>query len=139
MNQILFAAVLAATLSVAVQAGAQSSVYEEDGIAASPKVRQALNERKASANASAIAARNRVITTAASTRDQPAASAGIAASPKLSQQLAELNKHSAPASSMGTAASTSSQPTGADGIAASPKLRQALEERSTTAMVAPVK
>lgn len=88
-NQILFAAVLAATLSVAGQASAQSSVNADDGIAASPKVRQALNEREASANATAIASQHRAITTAASARVQPAAGVGIAASPRLRQELDE--------------------------------------------------
>jgi hypothetical protein len=53
--KIAFAAVALAALAFAGTAGAQSITVGDDGIAASPKVRQMLNERKACATPAVVA------------------------------------------------------------------------------------
>jgi len=89
LNQILFAAVLVATLSLSSNASAQYKINEEDGIAASPRVRQMLNERKTSAVAAALVSNYHATTTVASAGLRVRENDGIAASPKLRQQLNE--------------------------------------------------
>lgn len=100
LNQILFAAVIATTLSLASQVNAQYKINEDDGIAASPRLRQQLNERKASATAAAIASKNHATATVASAGYRVTESDGIAASPKTRQLLNEEARRStaAPAS-----------------------------------------
>jgi len=132
INQFLFAAVIATTISLANNASAQYKATGDDGITASPKVRQMLNERKASAAASSITSGNQASTTVA-------ANDGIVASPKLRQQLNEQKRNSVVTSSSTAVASTGHAATGADGLTASPKLPQQLNERPATIMIAPVK
>lgn len=130
LNRILFAAALAASFSLANNASAQFKPATDDGIAASPKVRQMLNERTAVAGPIVSAPAPMV------TYRNPAD--GVAASPKVLQRLAERQVvvSGAPAAD---AASAAYRPTGADGITASPKLREQLRERGTPIVIAPLK
>src|SRR5262245_756430 len=114
LNRILSAAILVTTMSLANSASAQYKINEADGIAASPRTRQMLNEQKASAKAAAVTPRNQTSTTLASND-------GIAASPKTRQTLDEQKKNSAVKYSSTAVASTTYNPTGADGITASPR------------------
>ncbi len=129
LNKILFAAALTATFSLANRAGAQYKPVGDDGISASPKVRQMLNERKSAPSTTS--------TVASSFSPQAGANDGIAASPKLRRTLNERKTvASTPSTSV---ASVGYKPVGDDGIVASPKLRQQLNARSTQFMVAPLK
>ena len=138
MNQILFAAVIATTLSLASQANAQFKANEGDGIAASPKVRQMLNERKASQVAAALSKNTSTTGTVATYRT--GGPDGIVASPKLRQMLNEQRASkilATPAQESNLVAGY--RAVGNDGIAASPRVRQQLNERGGALMVAPVK
>ena len=130
LNSILFAAAIAATFGLANNASAQFKATTDDGIAASPKVRQMLNERAA---ATRVAPATPSVTV--TYRNQ---ADGITASPKVRQMLAERKVviSGAPATEV---ASAGYRPTGSDGVTASPKLRQQLDERTTQFMVAPLK
>lgn len=130
LNKVLFTAALAATLSLASNASAQYKPTGDDGITASPKVRQMLNERAA---ATRVAATTPSVTV---TYRNPAD--GITASPKVRQMLAE-RKVVVGAAPQTEVAAAGYRPTGADGITASPKLRQQLNERGTQFMIAPLK
>ncbi len=133
LNSILFGAAVAATLSLVTTAGAQYKATGDDGITASPKVRQMLNARPA---ATRIAVETPSVTV---TYRNPAA--GITASPKAQQLLAERRVvvSSSPAAEVASAGNRTTG--GNDGIAASPKLRQQLDERTTSApiTIAPLK
>lgn len=129
-NKILFVVAVAATFSMVSQASAQYRAVGDDGIAASPKLRQQIDERKKVARTPS--------TTMASVGYRAAGRDGIAASPKLRAQLDERRiVLSAPST---TVASVGYQATGRDGITASPKLRQQLDERGPQPiMIAPLK
>ena len=129
-NKIMLVAALAASFSVVDNVRAQYQPVGDDGIAASPKLREQINERTRAANTPSTAA--------ASTVYQ--ANDGITASPKLRQMLDERKTVASTPSS--AVASAGYRPAGADGITASPKLRQQLDERNRewpTYMVAPLK
>lgn len=130
MNRITFAAAVAASLSLIASASAQFKPVEEDGIAASPKIRQMLNERKADANPAP--AEGGSVGYQATGRD------GITAPPSVRQRLSERKViTSTPSTAF---ASVGYQATGEDGITASPKVRQQLNERGgTPVMIAPLK
>ena len=130
LNKILFATVLAATFSLARNASAQYKPTGDDGITASPKVRQMLNERAA---ATRVASATPSVTV---TYRNPAD--GVTASPKVRQMLAE-RKVVVSGTPSAEVASAGYRATGADGITASPKLRQQLDERTTQVMIAPLK
>ena len=99
----------------------------DDGIAASPKVRAMLDERKARC----CTAQTQVTTYGTTTRQTD-----IAASPKVQQMRSER----APASVVVVSTETAGyRPTGSDGITASPKVRAALDERRQTVEIAPLK
>jgi hypothetical protein len=118
--------------ATAAQSWAQSR-FVGDGIAASPRVRQMLNERPAR-----IAASTAAPTVSAPTGSYTAATRNeIAASPKVLQRLSErpVAAH-APTTDPVIAGYT---PTGDDGIAASPKVRQMLNERTPAVQIAPLK
>lgn len=137
MSLILFGATLAAVLSSAGQANAQFKVNEEDGIAASPKFRQMLNERKAS-QAAAVTAKHNSAATYVSHR--AGGSDGIAASPRMRQMLEEKRASAHVAKSGNDGGRwVGYKPVGKDGIAASPKFRQQLDERGGAIIIAPVK
>ncbi len=131
-NKILFAAALAATLGLAGNASAQYKPTGDDGITASPRVCQMLNEREASARVSGM------IPSAVVAVEPSGAPEGLAASPRVRQMLAKPKT----ATATGPAAEVTSAgyyPTGPEGITASPRLRQQLTERGTPFMVAPLK
>ncbi|HEY5910683.1 MAG TPA: hypothetical protein VJA21_08780 [Verrucomicrobiae bacterium] len=127
LNQFLFASAIAVTLGFACLANAQYKPTSDDGITASPRVRQQLDERMATARQTAPA------TVVAATR-RPSGLAGVAASPKVRQMLAEPRVfiHSTPPIEVLTAGYRA---TGSDGITAPPKLRQQIDERSASAPV----
>jgi hypothetical protein len=140
VNQILFVAVIATTLSLASQANAQYRINEDDGIAASPKARQTLTERRGSTTTSLTASKNPATTNPNASAGYPVAeNADIAASPRARQLLNEQARRSSPILSSVAVASAGHESTRADGIAASPKLSQQLNERPKTIIVAPVK
>jgi len=116
LNTLLMAAALTAVFGLANQARAG-----EDGIAASPKVRQSLNQKNAAVSTAILAS-------SAATED------GVAASPKVRQALSE-RKMAEGTPSAAVASATASE----DGIAASPKVRGQLNERSAEFTVAPLK
>ncbi len=130
LNKVLFAAAIAATMSLANNASAQYKPTGDDGITASPKVRQMLNEREA---ATFVASTTPSVTI---TYHNPAD--GVTASPKVLQMLAERKVvvSGAPPTELAVAGY---QPTGADGITASPKLREQLDEHSAPIIIAPLK
>ena len=119
-NRLTILASAALVLGWAVQAKAQYQAVGDDGIAASPKLRQILSERKA----------NRFAMGAGEFADYPSGNSDqIAASPKLRETLNE----EAPAVTAETGGKVPGyRPVGEDGIAASPKLRQMLDERRQT-------
>ena len=127
-NKVLFTVTLAAILT-ALNALAQYQPTGPDGITASPKVRQMLNERPASrptmlAPTVTVTSKN--------------ASEGITASPKVRQMMAG-QKVIVSNTPMTEVANVGYRATGSDGITASPKLRQQLGERAAEFMIAPLK
>ena len=138
MNQILFGSIIASSLSFAVHADAQFKANQGDGIAASPKVRQMLNDRKASQTAATLS--KNASTTGVCAGYRAVGSDNIAASPKVRQMLDEQRASSLVTTPTQEATSVAGyQVVGNDGIAASPKVRQQLDERGATLMIAPVK
>ena len=131
LNSILVAAALAAMFSLASTASAQYKTDGDDGIAASPKVRQLLKERAVAANP---AVSGRVI---AVTYRTPGLE-GVTASPKVRQLLAE-RKVVVTGAPVSEVASVGYRPTGADGVTASPKVRQQLDERNAPIFIATLK
>ena len=125
LSNILSVAVLAGMFSLANRVNAQ--YIGEDGIAASPKLRQMLNERKSGSTTTSQS----VASVSTPSEDR------IALSPRARQML---NESRVVASTSSTAtASAGYQLKGEDGITASPKGRQQLNERGAHFMVAPVK
>jgi len=98
----------------------------DDGIAASPKVRAMLDERKARCCAAQTQATYRTTTP----------QTDIAGSPKVQQMRSERTP---PAVRQVTTETAGYRPDGADGITASPKVRQQLDERRQTVEIAPLK
>ena len=130
LNSILFAAAIAASFSLVDNANAQYKATGADGITASPKVRQQLNERAAATRVAAV--------TPAVTVTYRNPADGITASPKVRQMLAERKVVISGAPSTEVAAA-GYRATGSDGITASPKLRQQLDERGAQFLIAPLK
>jgi hypothetical protein len=124
-HSFLIAIALITTASQA-KAGVGPSCHE--GIAASPKVSAALNERCMIHCASQTQATSSTINTTQHT--------AIAASPKVLQMRNEQMLARMPQVGSQTVAY---QPTSSDNIAASPKVRAALDERSQTVEIAPLK
>ncbi len=128
-NLILTLTAAVALLASTSQSNAQSR--GDDGIAASPKLRQFLNERgkpmvKGSRSTEVVSVGYR-----ATGVD------GITASPKLRQMI---DNSRGVLSTPGTVvAKVGYRATGDDGITASPKLRQFLDERNGTYQIAPLK
>jgi pyruvate/2-oxoglutarate dehydrogenase complex dihydrolipoamide acyltransferase (E2) component len=121
--------VLGSGLALAAILIATFNAAAGDGIAASPKVRQMLNERAAKASVAPVIPS--VTVTYSKPRD------GVAASPRVRQML---NEQSVVISQMpSTEVAAVGYPRGADGIAASPRLRQQLNERSSPIIIAPLK
>ncbi|SRR6266446_1056570 len=125
-NRFLLAAAAIALFASAGQSRAQYQAVGDDGIAASPKVRVMLNERKA-----------RGMAPQQVTIHQTAPQTTIAASPKVQQMKDEQKRLAAtPRVAPETAGY---RVTGADGITASPKVRAMLEERKQAVEIAPLK
>lgn len=128
-HRFLISAVAAVLLASAGQIRAQSQAVGDDGIAASPKVRQMLNERKARTTAT--------VATPQATTHQAIPQDNVAASPKVQQMRKE---RSALAATPSPAPQTASyRATGSDGITASPKVRAMLDERRQRVEIAPLK
>jgi len=91
---ILFAAALTAVLTLNTSARAQLRDPPDDGIAASPKLRQMLNEQKkvASPKLSQMLAELKKVGGDSGTREL-AANDGITASPKLREQMRDRAPH----------------------------------------------
>ncbi len=133
-NKFVIATVTAIAAMSITQAMAQYRPVGDDGIAASPKVRQMLNELALSAS------NPRTTDAVASTGYRAAANDGIAASPKVRQMLTEQQRNAAVIPSSAALASVGYRATGADGITASPKVRAELNQRGSQSFeVAPVK
>ena len=120
LNRILFAAATAASLTLA------SSALADDGIFASPKVRQALNDRSlhptaayASTAVAGACCENKIVASPKVVQTQPLEPKCCASSPKDSL------------------ASTTEKPN--DGIFASPKVRAQLNESQQQFQIAPIK
>ena len=129
LDKVLFVAAFAAVSSLAGQASAQYQATDNDGITASPKLRQQLNERNQVTSMPSMS----VVTVGYVGGGED----GVA-SPKLRQQLAE--RKAVAIVSTPVVVSAGYQATGADGITASPKLRQQLDERGPEAiMIAPLR
>jgi hypothetical protein len=123
---LLIALSLAATFINYAQA--QYRVSENDGIAASPKVRQMLNESKASMT---------MLPASRPVAVQQASIDGTAASPKVNQMLAEQKANQSAAKIVVSPAPVRSAESG---IAASPRVQKELNERTTPAVqIAPLK
>jgi len=126
----LFMAAAALTLfASAGQIQAESTLVGGDGITASPKVRQMLNERPRAVPAQQVAAQ-RVTTYMVPPQTT------IAASPKVSQMRNEMPRTYVSEVRMET---VGYKATSSDGITASPKARQMLDERRLTVEIAPLK
>jgi len=128
-NRFLIAAAAAILLASAGQSRAQYQAVGDDGIAASPKVRQMLEERKD--RSACCVTPTQVTTHQASPRDN------VAASPKVQQMRKEQNALAATPGQRSLTAGYSA--TGGDGITASPKVRAMLDERRQTVEIAPLK
>jgi hypothetical protein len=135
LNSLLIAVAVAGTLGVAVNASAQSQLSGGDGIAASPKVRQMLNERKAALEAASAPSSVVVSSPAPRATSQGA----IAASPKVRQMIAEGKPVTGPTTPAVASSSVGYQAAGEDRITASPKLREQLNQRGGSFMIAPIK
>ena len=120
LNQILLTVAVAGTINMANSASAQYRAAGDDGIAASPKVRQMLDERQRS--------KDFALASQPAAHYPAAVGDGIAASPKLRMVLDEQKRSTAviPPST----AIAGYRAVGADGIAASPNCAS----RSTSAM-----
>lgn len=142
MKRLTPGAILAAVMlfsGLAIQSNAQYRAIGEDGIAASPKIRQFLNERKMAPKA--VQAQTQTV----SKRDagyKAIGVDGIAASPKVRQFLAQRKTSAGAPADAAQVASTRDagyRPIGEDGIAASPKARQRLDEHKPIFQIAPLK
>jgi len=128
LNEILLVAAFGVIASLGAQGSAQYQASDNDGVAASPKWRQQLNEKNQS----------RPLMTASAVDYRLAGEDGVAASPKLREQLDE--RKAVAAAPVTAIASTGYHATGAEGITASPKLREQLDERLAQPIaIAPLK
>jgi hypothetical protein len=126
-TKVLIAIAAAVTLIPAAQATAQHQPGGQDGVAASPKLRQALEEHRAVAPSQNIHA----LASAPAARQYK-----IAASPRLQQQLTENKPRSGAVAGIEVASTTTRVD---DGIAASPKVREQLRSTQPSFQIAPRK
>src|SRR5436309_2112594 len=115
MNQILMAAAVAAVLGASSAAQGQSQLVGDDGIAASPKVRKQMNERRP---AEVVFVPAYVTPNMTVYQTIPAPGVAVTASPGVARQMADrevLEPSVITAPVRGSAD---------DGIAASPKVRK---------------
>ena len=133
LNRILAITAVAAMFGLTNSASAQYTGVGDDGIAASPKHRQFLNE----SGERIVKGTPSLSTTVVSVGYRATGPDGITASPKMRQFIdASRGVQSTPSAAV---AAVGYRATGDDGITASPKFRQQLDERSRTFMVAPLK
>ena len=122
----------ATIFAATVFSDAQYKAVGDDGIAASPKMRQILNERLA------VACFCPEMSSSTDASYKAVGDDGIAASPKL---RAMLNERQAAVGGVGTGMETSTgvgyKVIGDDGVAASPKMRQILNQQKPTVETAP--
>ena len=125
---------LSTGLFLLASAGVSNAQYQpagDDGIVASPKYRQFLNER------GKLMVKGAKSIAAAPVGYRPTGVDGITASPKLRQFINESRGvQSTPGE---VAVKVGYRPTGDDGITASPKFRQLLDEHKGLYRVAPLK
>jgi len=131
LNSIMLAAAIVATFGLVSKASAQYQPTGDDGITASPKLRQMLNERTTGVNPGVSVQSPAVIYRSPGLE-------GVTASPRMSQRLAE-QKVVVTETAPSEVASPGYRPTGTDGVTASPRLRQQLDERSPEIIIAPLK
>ncbi len=130
---LLISAAIAGTMGSVFIANAQYTPIGGDGLAASPKVRQNLNDHKVTPVVEVSRETVRSVSYQAIGTD------GIAASPRVRQAINEhQGRATAPALST-EVASVGYRATGPDGITASPRVRQQLNEHPAVMMVARVK
>ena len=130
-NSILILTAALALLASTSQSKAQYNTVGDDGIAASPKLRQFLNER---GKPMVKGARS---TDVVSVGYRATGVDGITASPKLRQIIdGSRGVWSTPGA---VVAKVGYRATGDDGITASPKLRQFLDEKKGAYQIAPLK
>jgi hypothetical protein len=130
-NLILILTAAVALLASTSQGKAQYRATGDDGITASPKLRQFINER------SKPMVKGTTSTAVASVGYRATGVDGITASPKLRQFI---NDSRGVESTSGTVvAKAGYRATGDDGITASPKLRQFLDEHKGAYQIAPLK
>ena len=123
--------ILIVTATVALLVSTSQSKAADDGIAASPKLRQFLNERGKPMVKGTRSTEVVLVGYRATGID------GITASPKLRQIIdASRGVESTPGAVVATAGYRA---TGDDGITASPKLRQFLDEHKGAYQIAPLK
>lgn len=127
-NRRVLVTAMAITAMFVTQAKAQYRPVGDDGIAASPKVRQMRDERARSA--AAVKPQ-----TAPYASYRAVGADGIAASPKVRQMLNEQQARAAAPRDV----AVTYPPRYADGIVASPKLREQHEQNSRSFQVAPIK
>ena len=133
-TKLVIVTVAAVAALFVTQARAQYQAVGNDGIAASPKMREMLNDRACSTANPQAAPSVTAVTYLGVSGD------GIAASPKVRQMLDEQDRNAVVIPPSAAVASAGYRATADDGIAASPKLRQQLNERSSPEFqVAPVK
>ena len=130
-TKLILIAATVALLASTSQSQAQYKAVGDDGIAASPKLRQFLNER---GKPMVKGVRS---TQVVSVGYRATGADGITASPKLRQQIdASRGVWSTPGT---VVAKVGYRATGDDGITASPKLRQFLDEHKGAYQIAPLK
>ena len=128
---VLITAAAVALLASTNQGKAQYNAVGDDGIAASPKLRQFMNER------GKPMVKDVRSTQVVSVGYRATGVDGITASPKLRQQIdASRGVWSTPGA---VVAKVGYRATGDDGITASPKLRQFLDARNGAYQIAPLK
>lgn len=137
-KHFLFAGVMAVGIGLAANANGQYRTGEDDGIAASPRVRQMLTEQKAKATP---APQQPVKIDVSTPGKRAGGEVEIAASPRVRQLQNERRTAAGVPVVSEELVSAGYRSTGSDGITASPKLREALNERgrSTVTVIAPVR
>jgi hypothetical protein len=126
LTKFFITSVAMSALLPAFQVHAQYRPTGEDGITASPRLRQMLNERPAVSRSGS--ASSDPVLVSGSTRD------GIVASSRVNPQITQRKGNiTLPPSTDSALASTTKAPN--DGIAASPKLRQQMRDHSAPPQV----
>jgi hypothetical protein len=134
LNRILFAAAAAATLSFASSTMAQLPM-EDGATVASPKVRQALNDKKAPGPIAVAETKHvKKACCGAITAAKTCCETSRVASPKVRQAVGQARC----CASSGDSVASTTKPVD-DGIVASPKVRQQLNEHRAHFEIAPVK